>query len=295
MTNNFSVLFKKYSVPVLLLILGITLLIVGISKDQGSTFMLSSVLMFIAGGLSLLYSSGKMKTLFLVIFGVLAGLAGIVMLIISWGEVSSEMKMQARNELTEKTAKQNLEDIIYIQKEYEERNGIYAGTWDEMTDFVKNGTVDYIYSEGGVPNRKLERAESNFLYNDNRPLDNNMTEIEAYRLSKWKEGPKYADFKGFRRDTVQVSLLETKFQSRSYLEAREISGLGPFYPDSLRYIPFTKGEKEWKLQTKDSLDVGEGNKAPAILVEGTLPFLNKKMFFGSLTLPNELSGSWEDK
>lgn len=295
MTNNFSILFKKYSVPVLLLILGITLLVVGISNKQGSSFMLSSVLMFIAGGLSLLYSSGKMKTMFLVIFGVLAGLAGVVMLVISWGEVSSEMDTQARNKLTETTAKQNLEDIIYIQKEYQARNGVYAGTWDEMTDFVKNGKVDYVYSEGSVPGRKLERAESNYLYNDNRPLDNNMTEIEAHRLSKWKQGPRYADFKGFRRDTVQVSLLQTKFQSRSYLEARQISGLGPFYPDSLRFIPFTKGKKEWKLQTKDSLDTGDGNKAPAILVEGTLPFVKKKMSFGSLTSPNELSGSWEDK
>ena len=70
MTNNFSVLFKKYSVPVLLLVLGLTLLIVGVLNSQGTSFMLSSVLMFIAGGLSLLYSSGKMKTMFLVIFGV---------------------------------------------------------------------------------------------------------------------------------------------------------------------------------------------------------------------------------
>ena len=71
MTNNFSVLFKKYSVPVLLLILGITLLGIGISKEQGPLFMTSSILMFIAGGLSLLYSSGKAKTLLLMIFGVL--------------------------------------------------------------------------------------------------------------------------------------------------------------------------------------------------------------------------------
>ena len=236
-----------------------------------------------------------MKTLFLVIFGVLAGAAGIVMLFISWNEVSTEMRTQERDKLAAKTAKQNLEDIIYIQKEYQERNGIYAGTWDEMTNFVKNGTVDYVYAEGSVPSRKLERVESNYLYNDNRPLDNNMTEAEAYRLSKWAQGPKYGDFKGFRRDTVQVSLLTSKFKSRSYLDARKISGLGSFYPDSLRFIPFTEGKEEWKLQTVDSLDLGDGNKAPAIYVEGTLPFVKKKMFFGSLTSPNELSGSWEDK
>ena len=295
MTNNFSVLFKKYSVPVLLLVLGLTLLIVGISKNQGASFMLSAVLMFVAGGLSLLYSSGKMKTTFLMIFGILAGIAGIIMLSISWNEVSTEIKTQERNDITEKTAKQNLEDIIYIQKQYQDRNGIYAGTWDEMTDFINNGTVDYVISEGSVPGRKFDADERKYLYNDNRPIDVNMTEAEAYLLSKWKDNPNAADFKGFKRDTNQVSLLKSKFESRSYLEARKLSGVGEFYPDSLRYIPFTKGKREWNLQTKDSLDVGDGQTAPAIKVNGTLPFTKSKMSFGSLTSPNDLSGSWEDK
>lgn len=294
MTNNFSVLFKKYSVPVLLLVLGITLLVVGITKNQGSMFMLSSVLMFIAGGLSLLYSSGKMKTMLLVVFGVLAGVAGLVMLFISWGEVSTEIEVQNRNDLLTKTAKQNLEDVIYIQKEYVDKNGIYAGTWDELTDFVKNGTVDYVYVEGSVPGRKLTREESDYLYNDNRALDFNMTELEAYRLSKWAEHPNSSEFNGFRRDTVQVSLYESKFQSRSYLEARKLSGVGTFYPDSLRYIPMTKGKEEWTLETNDSLMTADSTFAPAIKVNGTLPFIKEEMSFGSLTTPNELSGSWEN-
>jgi hypothetical protein len=295
MTNKFSVLFKKYSVPVLLLALGITLLIIGITKEQGPMFMLSSVLMFIAGGLSLLYSSGKMKTLFLVIFGALAGIAGIVMLSFSWTEVSTEIRTQNRNELLTKTAKQNLEDVIYIQKEYQEKNGVYAGTWDEVTDFVKTGTVDYVFSEGSVPNRKITPEERKFLYNDNRPIDFKMTEDEAYRLSKWGDNPLKKDFEGFRRDTVQVSLLKSKFQSRSYLEARTISGLGPFYPDSLRYIPMTKGKEEWSLATVDSLLTPDSTYAPAIEVTGTLPFIKEKMSFGSLTSPKELNGSWEDE
>jgi hypothetical protein len=235
-----------------------------------------------------------MKTMFLVIFGVFAGVAGIVMLSISWNEVSTEIKSQNRIDLSDKTAKQNLKDIIYIQKEYQERNGVYAGTWNEMTEFIKRGKVDYIFSEGSVPSRKYTAEERDFLYGDKRAIDVNMTEAEAYRLSKWTEGPNYAEFKSFRRDTTQVSLLTSKFKSRSYLEARKLSGLGKFYPDSLRFIPFTKGKREWKLQTEDSLDVGENQTAPAIKVSGVLPFTKEKISFGSLTKPNELSGSWED-
>lgn len=295
MTNNFSVLFKKYSVPVLLLVLGLILLIVGILNSQGTSFMLSSVLMFIAGGLSLLYSSGKMKTMFLMIFGVLAGIAGIVMLSISWNEVSTEIQSQERIKLSEVTSNKNLEDIIYIQKQYEERNGVYAGTWDEMTNFINTGTVDYVISEGSAPTRPMNRVESKFLYNDNRPLDNNMTESEAYRLSKWKDGPNLVDYRGFRRDTIQVSLLSSKFESKSYLASRKMSGLGQFYSDSLRYIPFTKGKREWKLETLDALMLPDSTFAPAIKVSGNPPYLDEEMSFGSLTKPNNFTGSWESK
>lgn len=296
MTNKFSVLFKKYSVPALLLILGLTLLIVGIKNNQGGTFMFSSVLMFIAGGMSLLYSSGKLKTIFLVLFGILAGAAGIVMLTISWGEVSSEIKYQTKIDNLNAQAKQNLEDIIYIQKEYQARNGIYAGTWDELTDFVKNGKVEFVSASGSVPNRKYTNEERAYLYGDSRAIDFVMTEEEAYRLSKWTEGPNWEkDFKNFKRDTTDVSLLESKFQSRSYLESRKLSGVGPFYPDSLRYIPYTKGKREWLLKTRDSLDIGDGQTAPAIKVSGILPFTKKVMSFGSLTIPNDLNGSWESK
>jgi len=295
MTNNFSVLFKKYSVPVLLLILGITLLAVGIVKNQGTMFMLSSILMFVAGALSLLYSSGKMKTLFLMIFGGFAGVAGVIMLSISWGEVSESIRIQDRNELLVKTAKQNLEDIIYAQKEYKQKNGVYASTWEELTDFIKTGTVDYVVQEGSVPGRKITPEEREFLYGDNRAIDFNMTEIEAYRLSKWDENPNKSDFQGFRRDTVQVSLFKTKFQSRSYLENRKVNELGKFYADSLRYIPMTSGKEEWLLETNDSLMTADSTFAPAIKVSGTLPFVKEEMYFGSMTTPNELSGSWEDE
>jgi len=298
MTNNFSVLFKKYSVPVLLLILGITLLGIGISKEQGPLFMTSSILMFIAGGLSLLYSSGKAKTLLLMIFGVLAGIAGIVTLWFSWDEVSDEITVQNRNKLLETTAKQNLQDVVFIQKKYQERNGVYAGTWDELIDYLKNGKVDYIVASGSVPAERLIREEAKYIYgpSDNRALDNNMTELEAWKLSKWEDGPRYNElFRNFKRDTLEQSILTAKFESRSYLEARKLSGLGQFYPDSLRYIPMTKGKEEWKLETIDSLELADGSKAPAVKVSGTLPYINKEMYFGSLTSPNDLSGSWEDE
>ena len=61
MTSKLTVLLKKYSIPFLLFVAGIIMLSVGIRKNQDSMFMISSVMMFAAGGISILYSSGKFK------------------------------------------------------------------------------------------------------------------------------------------------------------------------------------------------------------------------------------------
>lgn len=295
MTNNFSVIFKKYSIPALLLLIGFSLLIFGFIKDQGLAFQLSSVLMLLAGVISLLFSSGKMKKFLLMVIGVLAGFIGIALLLMSWNEVSSEMDYQEKVNTSESMAKQNLEDVIFIQKAYQAQYGEYASSWDKVIDYVKNGKIDFIVSEGSVPNRKFDAAERAYLYHDNRPIDNNMTEDEAYRLSKWKTGPNWKkDFSMFKRDTLKVSLLNSKFKSDSYEKARALVNIGNFNADSLRYIPFTKGKREWLLLTK-TLTLPDSTKAPAIKVIGTLPFTNKEMMFGSLIKPNELGGSWENK
>ena len=67
MVGNFSISLKKYSVPVLFFILGILLFYAGISGKQNMTFMISAVMMFVAGVMSILYSSGSFKSILLYI------------------------------------------------------------------------------------------------------------------------------------------------------------------------------------------------------------------------------------
>src|SRR5690606_11358370 len=124
-----------------------------------------------------------------------------------------------------------------------EKNGKYLATWDELVDYAKNGTVPKLVSKGSVPARKITPEERNFLYKDNRPIDNLMTEQEAVLLSRWDANPLAADFEGFVRDTIQITFKEAKFGTRSYIRSREVAGLAPYVADSLPYIPFTKGKK----------------------------------------------------
>lgn len=297
MFGNFSIGLKKYSVPVLFFILGILLFYAGISGKQNMTFMISSVMMFVAGVMSILYSSGSFKSVVLYIFGGVAGIAAIATLVLSYKSVKDTATYNKNYQLCRSKAIRNLEDIRTIQKAFAEKNGKYAKTWEELVAFANVGTVPFVISEGVVPGRKISEAERNFIYRDNRPIDINMTEKEAYLLSKSAICP--VDLKGFKRDTIQVSLLDTKFKNKSYIDSRMKAGLGKFYVDSLQYIPFTNAKRQWKLETMDTLKIGE-DILPAMKVSGKIPFAkiqgtdDEELFMGTLTAP-DVVGNWEDK
>lgn len=95
------------------------------------------------------------------------------------------------------------EPYLYEQrwnKNKKSRDSLYLS----FEDYYAAG--NYLISEGAVPACKITREEREYLYNDNRPIDRQMTEEEAIRLSKWKEGPRYDEyFKGFRRDNISYS------------------------------------------------------------------------------------------
>ena len=217
---------------------------------------------------------------------------------ISWKSVHDTNVYNKNYEKCKTLAKQNLEDIRYIQKAYAEANGVYLSDWNALVEFTKSGTIPYVDAQGVVPKRAISPEERDYLYHDNRAIDNDMTEEEAFLLSKWTDGPNWStDFSSFKRDTIQVSLSKTKFQSKSYVQNREKLGFYPFSADSLPYIPFTKNQ--WSLETKDSILVNDV-KYPALYIAGKIPFAEiqgknndtEEMFFGSLTTP-DLDGSWE--
>jgi hypothetical protein len=287
---------------VLFFIIGLILLIIGITNKQDGMFMMASVLLFIAGGLSIVFSSGNFKPWVLYLFGIVSCIAGIFTIIVSYTSVNETLTYENNYHSCKNLSKQNLEDVRYIQKAYADKTGMYLGDWNAIEDFIKNGTVPFVETQGIVPNRKLNISENNFLYTGNPPIDNNMTEEEAYRLSKWTEGPNYqVDFSNFKRDTIQVGLMKYKFGGKSYKLSRVKSGFGPFNPDSLRHIPFTGGRETWKIEVLDSVKMGE-TYFPTIKISGEIPFANIKgkngdreeMYFGSIKT-NDTEASWESE
>jgi len=294
MTNDLSLLLKKYSVPALFIVLAIVMLILGLQSKQDATYIISTIMMFAAGVLSLLYSSGKISSKLLSILSLGAGVLAMTTIGLSYCSVSDSVAHQNKYAKCVKESETNLRDIRSSQKAYAEINGKYAATWDELIEFIKNGKVPFVEAEGVVPSRKITEAERGILYGDNRALDVNMTEVEAIKLARGSNPA--LDLKNFKRDTVMVSFIDSKFKNKSAIDSRVKAGFGAFNPDKLPIIPMTKGKK-WTLEAADSVQMGE-DFFPAIRVSGKLPIARIKgtktdeMYFGKLTT-NDTSGSWE--
>jgi len=298
--NNLGLLVRKFSVPVIFTTVGLAVLIIGLLNGQGTLFQLAAAMILLAGILSMLFSLGKLKPIIVMVLGGIFGVVALLLLFFSFSEVGTTLEYQDNRAKSIEISKQNMMDIRFLQKVYREKHGTYIDNWDDLIDFAKNGTMPNVISKGTVPARRISLEEMEYLYNDGRAIDNNMTEDEALRLSKWPEGPNYNEFKGFVRDTQQVSILKTKFQNPSYVKNRAKSEIYEFSADSLPVIPFTGGKEMWTLEVMDSVKIGE-SVGPTILVQGNLPFAemegSKKMikvFFGSLNT-FELEGSWEQE
>lgn len=296
--NNLGLLLRKFSVPVIFTVVGLTVLIIGFANGQGAFFKLAAAMILLAGVLSTLFSLGKVSPKIVMILGGLFGAVAIILLFLSFGEVGNTLRYEENRDKSLEIAKQNMMDIRFLQKIHKEKYGVYADNWEDLVDFAKNGTMPYIDENGTVPSRRITIEELEYLYGDNRAIDINMTEEEALRLSKWAERPNFDELKDFRRDTTQVSILKRKFKNAAYAKNRAKSEIYPFSADSLPVIPFTGGKQMWTLTIEDSVKVGEVY-GQTILVKGKLPFAqmegsNKliEVFFGSLTT-FDTEGSWE--
>ncbi len=293
--NDFGNIIKKYSAPALFLIIAIIIAIIGITQKQPMIFNISALLMFIAAIFSFLFSSGKLRGQVLIILGIISGIAAMLVLFVVFRTIKISADFKRNFEQLETKSQFVLSDIRQIQKAYAEKNGAYATNFNELIDFVKNGKTFYVVAEGSVLFRPITVEERAYLYGDNRLLDKNMTELEAWRLSKMPNAdPKLATFK---RDTLEQSFYESKFNKSTYLDSRIKAGLGKFNIDSLAYIPESK--KEWKLEVKNGVALGD-EKINAIYVSGKLPYGEDKgkegpvLFFGDKTLSSKnLGGSWE--
>ncbi len=299
--QNIAILIKKYSVPFIFGLIGLVLLIVGFMKQQSIEFIFSAVVILGSAIISAFNVSGILSANMTKIIGFISLGMALVVLGFTYISISETVEHNNNYKACKGLSIRNLRDVQTAQKAYLSKNNVYAHDWNTLVTFIKEDSIAILDAEGSVPSRKITEKERDYLigfnlYKRGQAIDNKMTELEAYYLSKSPEIP--AELIGFRRDTVNVSFIETTFsKNRSYVKERKDNGYGEFSAENLKYIPFTENKKTWQIDTA-SVVIGS-DTVPTVRIEGILPMSEIKgasrkesMFFGKLD-NSDLSGSWE--
>ena len=301
--QNFSVLLKKYSVPFLFSALGIVLIVVSLVTEQPFEFILASIIILICSVFLFLTVSGSVSNKITNMIGGVSLVLAAYAFYTALSSVGSSIQHNNDYALMKGLAIRNLKDVQTAQKEYEKKYGVFAADWNTIINFIENDSIADIVRKGSVPNRKITEKERDYLiqfglYKKGQAIDNKMTDLEAYYLSKSDICP--TELATFKRDTVMVSFIETTFtKNRGYLTEREQNNYGEFNAKKLRYIPFTNDKVEWNI---DTVMKPSGTDTVCFFrLEGILPIPENEgakadeiMALGSL-LEFNLSGSWEDE
>ena len=301
--QNFSVLLKKYSVPFLFSALGIVLIVVSLVTEQPFEFILASIIILICSVFLFLTVSGSVSNKITNMIGGVSLVLAAYAFYTALSSVGSSIQHNNDYALMKGLAIRNLKDVQTAQKEYEKKYGVFAADWNTIINFIENDSIADIVRKGSVPNRKITEKERDYLiqfglYKKGQAIDNKMTDLEAYYLSKSDICP--PELATFKRDTVMVSFMETTFtKNRGYLTEREQNNYGEFKAKKLRYIPFTNDKVEWNI---DTVMKPSGTDTVCFFrLEGILPIPENEgakadeiMALGSL-LEFNLSGSWEDE
>ena len=251
--QNFSVLLKKYSVPFLFSALGIVLIVVSLVTEQPFEFILASIIILICSVFLFLTVSGSVSNKITNMIGGVSLVLAAYAFYTALSSVGSSIQHNNDYALMKGLAIRNLKDIQTAQKEYQKKYGDFAADWNTIINFIENDSIADIVRKGSVPNRKITEKERDYLiqfglYKKGQAIDNKMTDLEAYYLSKSDICP--PELATFKRDTVMVSFIETTFtKNRGYLTEREQNNYGEFNAKKLRYIPFTNDKVEWNIDT----------------------------------------------
>ena len=116
--TNYGILLKKFSVPVLFLIMGLGMLYFGLTSKQNVVFNVSSLLLFISALLSFLYSWGGLSKSIFVWTGVFSGVVSLVLLFLSYQSVRDTEVYNSNYKACKSLAISNLSDLRTIQLEY---------------------------------------------------------------------------------------------------------------------------------------------------------------------------------
>jgi len=274
--NDFRVSFNKYVFPVILLTLGVILIAVGFKQMAHDSrlyrFLLGAIGIFLVGILSLYYSMGKISNKFQRILIIPAVLLCVFFGKANYDTIQENIEYEAIKKDTRNRVIQKFKDIRTAQQAYRDANGNFAGNFNDLVSFTKNGTVPIFKSIGAIPDSlNLEEA------------------MELGMVVKMPDGmsDEEAAAQGLIvRDTVYASVLRERFQTPKALSKRKF----PLNLDSLKFSPY-KGMFSLEIS---STEVTGGLRRPTLLLQESHPYPGTDTLrIGSLSEAH-LNGNWKE-
>lgn len=182
---------------------------------------------------------------------VLNALLAVAALILVWmlyRSIMGPIEFAEQKAVRDAKVIERLKDIREAQQAFRNlHDGRYAGSFNELINFVENEKMPMILKVGTITDDQLEKGitEKKAVAMINK----------AKKTGNWKE-VEAAGLKDFKRDTTWISVKDTLFKRAG------------FVADSLQYVPFGNGAKF----TLDTASQVSKSGAPIYLFESKVPY-----------------------
>jgi hypothetical protein len=223
----------SYIFPVVLIILGAALLIVGAIQGQNTWVMLGAALALIAGLVSLLLQLGVISRQTGVVLGLVFAVGAVFLAYRNYRSIVEVLEFNAAKRANDSRVIQGLKDLRTAQLGFRQAYGTFTGDLNTLSEFVKQGTIPMIRAIGQVPDT--------------------LTEVAALELGI------------IVRDTINAPALDSLFRSPRAIENR----VYPFDPNTFVNSP-TSG-LPWLL--KAGVISSSGRNVPVFLAKDPKPLV----------------------
>lgn len=224
---------SSYIFPVVLIILGAALLIVGTMQGQNTWVMLGAGLALVAGLVSLLLQAGIVNRQMGFMLGLVFAAASVFLVYRNYRSIAEVQEFNEAKSANDSKVIQGLKDLRTAQLGFRQAYGSFTGDLNTLGEFVKGGSIVMIRAVGQVPDT--------------------LTEAKALELGI------------IERDTINAPALDSLFRTTKALEGR----LYPFDANTFTNSPASG--KPWILRA--GVISSSGRNVPVFLAKDPSPLV----------------------
>ena len=243
----------------------------------------------------------------------LLSIAAICMAYFCVTSVTTPIQFEDTRMAREVAVIKNLVDLRTAEVEFHHQNGRFTASYDTLLTFLKTAPKKELLKEGSLTDKQLEAGLTEHkavkILNEakKKALKKNQFEsIDALYTYIWENDAdvKKNELQGFRRDTIELNMLEALYKGEYTVETI----------DQITYIPYNEEQKQYELEVNNDYKTSQGIRVP--LFEARAPYesylgdLNRQelvnlidreqkldhyagLKVGDIYAPNNNAGNWE--